>query len=918
MKTGLLFILLAVTSGVSNAGTFPIRNGRLISNLDGGGFLISNVTVELPATNGYVPYTGATTNLDLGTNALFSKWVNIPSGGNLTMDNARIDDDGVGYFYQLESFAVTNLNFLSFSPAEPSWETIVESPEAGTLAVSTNGGAQHLVILDTDLNYLGSITNVIDGGSITVIRNGRTIEIFGDPFTSDSVALAGGVLETNATYTQTVAKAAGATLDIANHVTNETSHPGRFDPSGAASTATGTLASALRSEIVTATGGVYSASIAATTSATGALGTATRSYADAAVTAGTGTLAGVLRGETTAATGAVYGAAIAAIGVATQGMLTAESDPILTAWRTNAAPGSTNAILPSGALVDIAALLGGGASDGGATNIAAGAADGYDAGTRTLTWDTNAAVGAAGCLTNAAAFDAAGSAAAVSNAAFGQGWITAGDIPAETDPIALLPDGSRAMTGNLNMGGQSITNIATNSLTFANGTSLSSPSNGTLAVSGAEVYTTANPPPASGGSDYVFDPIYLRTTGSRVTLAEWLPNMVLANWFETRMRYATSSGGWEDGLSYVFDDQEGILVDRSTNYVWAAPYYNRKSDETAGSGATSNLNVAGFNDVFEGAFDTTATINNPLEVAVPWSVSFWARSYSNADWNASPGAGGPPMAFSQYSDNIDIGWYGCYWALYDGAWHSSSEFGYSNIWQHIAAGKKADGSVWIAVNGVIKLENDASGGNDALTGETTIGAWWSPSGYPPRGDLSQLAVWSNTLLQAQLTAFAAGAPVDTNDVNLVMYFPLDEGSGETLTATVGAFAAPVGTNFVWKTGTFPVYDTGGVVTIKYNMSLTATNTLLDYTASNALWRAVISLTNASVTTNGMRGYIVNLDTGVTNWAPGIALESTTDLSNRMWGASITNLALGTNLAAGVWVSSNVSATVKGLGAIYAP
>lgn len=83
--------------------------------------------------------------------------------------------------------------------------------------------------------------------------------------------------------------------------------------------------------------------------------------------------------------------------------------------------------------------------------------------------------------------DAAGSAAAVSNASWAQGWITAGDIPAETDPHAVLSDGTRAMTGNLDMGGFSVTNISTGSVVFANGTSISSPSNGTLAVNGVTV-----------------------------------------------------------------------------------------------------------------------------------------------------------------------------------------------------------------------------------------------------------------------------------------------------------------------------------------------------------------------------------------------------------------------------------------------
>ena len=59
--------------------------------------------------------------------------------------------------------------------------------------------------------------------------------------------------------------------------------------------------------------------------------------------------------------------------------LTSESDPEWDTWRTDAPPGTTNAILPDGSLVDISAILGGGAggvdaAEAGqiATNVAAG------------------------------------------------------------------------------------------------------------------------------------------------------------------------------------------------------------------------------------------------------------------------------------------------------------------------------------------------------------------------------------------------------------------------------------------------------------------------------------------------------------------------------------------------------------------
>jgi hypothetical protein len=53
-------------------------------------------------------------------------------------------------------------------------------------------------------------------------------------------------------------------------------------------------------------------------------------------------------------------------------------------------------------------------------------------------------------------------------------WISAsgGVLYVESDPKGLHTDGSRAMSGELDMGGHSITNISTNSLVYADGTTV--------------------------------------------------------------------------------------------------------------------------------------------------------------------------------------------------------------------------------------------------------------------------------------------------------------------------------------------------------------------------------------------------------------------------------------------------------------
>jgi hypothetical protein len=76
-------------------------------------------------------------------------------------------------------------------------------------------------------------------------------------------------------------------------------------------------------------------------------------------------------------------------------------------------------------------------------------------------------------FTNSAAFTIATNDITLWNIAYGWGNHSAqGYLTNEVDPHALLLDGSRAMTADLDMGGYSITNISTNSLVYSDGQSV--------------------------------------------------------------------------------------------------------------------------------------------------------------------------------------------------------------------------------------------------------------------------------------------------------------------------------------------------------------------------------------------------------------------------------------------------------------
>jgi len=445
-------------------------------------------------------------------------------------------------------------------------------------------------------------------------------------------------------------------------------------------------------------------------------------------------------------------------------------------------------------------------------------------------------------------------------------------------------------------------------LSLEHGTTISSPSNGMVEINGAMVYTTDNPPPAGDGTTYTFDPIYIRQTGTRVTLADWLPNMVLANWFETRMRFAASSGGWEDGMAYVFDDQNGILTNRSSGYQWANPWYKNATQETAGLVAHYKMNdnaasvyvvdsVGSNHGTAQANTDTLTTpgvINGALTISEmpdyislgePPALDFGTNNFSVCAWVRVSSrvnivviaerygySDGHPGWFFDLGDNIPAIRYCIRWTEGRNQYTSVLPWTDDNEWHHVAFIRDgANARIYKDSIEETKLGAFSEQACATVAGYPTfIGA--SSRGYDGfTGAIDDVRFYSRAITSGEVAAIYADGQGTEND-------------NETL----------------------------------FDMHLTSTNTPIDYTASNALWRAMVSVTNPVITTNEMRGYVVDLETETTNWCDGITLESTTDLNNKMWGASITNLSLGTNVAAGVWVSSNVSATVKGLGAIYAP
>jgi len=98
--------------------------------------------------------------------------------------------------------------------------------------------------------------------------------------------------------------------------------------------------------------------------------------------------------------------------------------------------------------------------DLGATNIAAGASDSYTVGTRTLTWNTNAAAGGGGTTYTAGTnLDLNGTEFSLDLAAQASDDLADSAIQAEVDPDSLHLTGDNRMTGDAHIGSNNVDEV---------------------------------------------------------------------------------------------------------------------------------------------------------------------------------------------------------------------------------------------------------------------------------------------------------------------------------------------------------------------------------------------------------------------------------------------------------------------------
>jgi len=552
------------------------------------------------------------------------------------------------------------------------------------------------------------------------------------------------------------------------------------------------------------------------------------------------------------------------------------------------------AIVAAGGLTNVTGAMIAGA--GGLTNVSTAAVVGAGG----LTNVTQAQIGTAGGLTNITQ-DMIGQAGGLTN-----------------DPGWLLKAGG-TMSGILDMGGNSITNIGTNSLTFMDGTKVSVFSNGVLGVSAGgtnalktvvdsgniEAYAPAAP-------TYYADGSTLRKVGTTFSVQPWIQNNLIKLWYAATIDGLINGTSFLDGPSYLFTDQNGVLLTLSTNQTWADSGY--KNETSIGSTNSLGALVAYYklndNAANTTVIDSSGTNNgtlaeNTVDRTVTGKVNTAFSFNGNTDYISIPsaanvdGSGSYSIAlwFKTDSDSRTLYYQGndgnneialeinprgasaphlLGLSLYEGGYYNlvGTNVVDDNAW-HYGVAVKDGTNGFLYVDGVLEGTGPLPDVLSTTTSYLGVQRYGGTSDRWMVGTLDDVRIYQNALNSNQV-ALLYNAGAGTEDYS------------DDLSYSVST------------------------------MYLTATNKVLSFTASNAIPTTILYTTNAvALTTNDLQLGMVDMVSGATNWSSSVSLLDSTDVSNQLYTASAITVG-GSNLAPIVWVSSNVSVTVKGMAAPCAP
>ena len=455
--------------------------------------------------------------------------------------------------------------------------------------------------------------------------------------------------------------------------------------------------------------------------------------------------------------------------------------------------------------------------------------------------------------------------------------------------------------------------LVSNSLTFSDGTVIGTSSNRVLQVgtgtnrdtivTSGNIETYAPTPVIPLRS---VDPLTLTLTGSQIKVADWIPHNLVDLYVQYLVTAGASSRGLLDGPGYLFNDQNGLLVDQSTNYTWKNVGYDNVSTESVGVIGSVSNDVA--NKLMEAVVPFLAT--DPTQ----FTISFFFRM---------DGADGAPDLFSYGNvatslQNLNLMiWDRSYLYMYynyPGSIHSPIG-GYSrNTWSHFAfvysngfPSAYYDGVALAYVDGTPPQILDFANVNDNKI--SFFGRYYNGYECELTGCMAEISIFSRPLALSEINTIRSSVTGNTNSA------PWNSGLvyGWHLSENLLPYT-PNTSNMVFTSGS-PIFSSdspapaGAIVT--NTMSIVCTNKIVDFLPTST-WMSILT-SGSGVTTNDVKGY-VSPDYG-TNWyEASLVPQQSIDLSNTLFQgtATYTNNVSASNLCLKAVVSSNKVVKVLGM------
>lgn len=488
---------------------------------------------------------------------------------------------------------------------------------------------------------------------------------------------------------------------------------------------------------------------------------------------------------------------------------------------------------------------------------------------------------------------------------------------ARVNTDSLPRSGALAMLGVMDMGGFSITNVDTNSIGFANGTYLGATS-------------TALTFKAAAGTNYLpiamqsevaeveaalptVDPLTLTQTGTRIKVTDWIPDNLMNLWYEVNLASLTAGGGFIDGPGYTFNDENGILADRSSGYSWTGNGYTHAPGEAA---------------VFTGTEVLWNTVEGVFGVGLSnFTISVWL--YRTDDEATYTGAMGQGRADDGYAFLYGIrSGVSCGQNIFfdHSGWNPPDPVNFDidtgiflplNEWIHFAMVIEAYTQQTYYANGIEVLRTEYDFNTNFYTYVPTTsfqiggyGGFPGGSEQPWIGKIDEVGLWERALASNEVfslaqpaTAFITGAITN----GIVGLYHFDNAASNTFGPAIESIPEG-GVSFAEGTVADP--------TRILEMVIVSTNALLTFVASNAL-PTFISDT-VGLTTNLVRVGVYDVRNNVTNWGGNLVQVSAAGSTDYMYRAAGMSFPGMTNASAIVWLSSNSTAVIKGVAVPCAP